>query len=381
VTEFEALLDATEPVPWPVIRATIERELGAPLSRHFASIDEVPLASASIAQVHAATLASSGARVVIKVQKPGVADVLRADLAFLFIAARAAEFLNPALARGSVAAIAADIRAAMLDELDFTKEAAHVADFEAYLEATGMNASATCPFIYRQLSTRRVLTMERLDGVPLTDMAAVAAYTGADPAAVLANGLNAWLGSLIAARTFHADVHSGNLLALADGRVGFIDFGIAATVSPSTWAAVNALVAATAQRDYETMARALATMGAADADGVDFDAFGRDLKDVFEAAAAVEPAVTVVVDDTGTPTPAAVSFDEASVNRLLLTVVRVGDSYGVRFPREFGVLLKQLLYFDRYVTALAPGLAVGADPRVRLADLEARLGGSASGRQ
>lgn len=375
VSEFEALLDATEPVPWPVIQRIIERELGGPLTRHFSDIDEKPLASASIAQVHAATLASSGARVVIKVQKPGVADTLRADLAFLYVAARAAEFINPALARGSVAAIAEDIRSAMLNELDFTKEAGHVADFAAYLEATGMDASATCPFVYRALSTQKVLTMERLDGVPLTNMDAVAAFTGADPATVLANGLNAWLGSLLAARTFHADVHSGNLLALSDGRVGFIDFGIAATVSPSTWAAVQALVAATASRDYETMARALATMGAADAEGVDFASFGRDLREVFEAAASVEPSVTVVVDAQGTPTPAAVTFDEASVNRLLLTVVRVGDNYGVRFPREFGVLLKQLLYFDRYVTALAPGLAVGTDPRVRLADLEARLGG------
>jgi aarF domain-containing kinase len=242
-----------------------------------------------------------------------------------------------------------------------------------------MDSVATCPFIYPALSTRRVLTMERFDGAPLTDLAAVGAVTSTDPPTVLANALNAWLGSLLAARTFHADVHAGNLLALPDGRVAFIDFGIVGRVAPSTWAAVSALVSATATRDYGTMARALATMGAAD-ESVDLDAFAADLKAVFDDAAAVEPTVTVLMDGGGrssssTPAAASVSFDEAAVNRLLLTVVRVGDAYGVRFPREFGVLLKQLLYFDRYVTALAPGLAVGADPRVRLADLEARLGG------
>ena len=242
-----------------------------------------------------------------------------------------------------------------------------------------MDSIATCPFIYPALSTRRVLTMERFDGAPLTDLAAVGAVTSTDPPTVLANALNAWLGSLLAARTFHADVHAGNLLALPDGRVAFIDFGIVGRVAPSTWAAVSALVSATATRDYGTMARALATMGAAD-ESVDLDAFAADLKAVFDDAAAVEPTVTVLMDGGGrssssTPAAASVSFDEAAVNRLLLTVVRVGDAYGVRFPREFGVLLKQLLYFDRYVTALAPGLAVGADPRVRLADLEARLGG------
>ena len=76
-----------------------------------------------------------------------------------------------------------------------------------------MDSVATCPFIYPALSTRRVLTMERFDGAPLTDLAAVGAVTSTDPPPVLANALNAWLGSLLAARTFHADVHAGNLLA------------------------------------------------------------------------------------------------------------------------------------------------------------------------
>ena len=262
VSEFEALLDRTEPVPWATIRASIERELGGPLERFFESVDEAPLASASVAQVHAAVLKGSRADVVIKVRKPGVDATLSADLGFLYAAARVAEFLNPALGRGSVAAIAGDIRAAMLDEVDFTKEAAHVAEFASYLRATGMESVATCPVVYGEASSKGVLTMSRLRGVPLTDIEAIRSITDVEPEAVLVGALNAWFGSLLAARSFHADVHSGNLLALPDGRVGFIDFGIVGRVAPSTWAAVRALVASTASGDYDTMARALAAMGA-----------------------------------------------------------------------------------------------------------------------
>ena len=434
VTEFEALLDRTEPVPWKTIEASIERELGGPLGRFFESVDEAPLASASVAQVHAAVLKGSRADVVVKVRKPGVDATLAADLGFLYAAARVAEFLSPALGRGSVAAIAADIRSAMLDEVDFTKEADHVAEFASYLRATGMEALATCPVVYREASSTGVLTMSRLRGVPLTDVEAIRSITDVEPEAVLVGALNAWFGSLLAARSFHADVHSGNLLALPDGRVGFIDFGIVGRVAPSTWAAVRALVASTASGDYNTMARALAAMGAlgeekqrvtggggdddeeevgggaststsgfsrskakptsgeTDDGELDYSAFAADLEAVFKDAAAAAAATTVTVvpvdEATGRPVvgpsasaegqaaAAAVSFDEAAVNRLLLSVVRVGETYGIRFPREFGILLKQLLYFDRYIRILAPGLNLADDSRVGLDSIESRFGGT-----
>ena len=438
VVEFEALLDRTEPVPWPTIKRSIERELGGPLEKFFESVDETPLASASVAQVHAAVLKGSRADVVVKVRKPGVDATLAADLGFLYAAARVAEFLNPALGRGSVAAIAGDIRAAMLDEVDFTKEAGHVAEFASYLRNTGMESLATCPVVYKEASSKGVLTMSRLRGVPLTDIDAIRSITDVEPEAVLVGALNAWFGSLLAARSFHADVHSGNLLALPDGRVGFIDFGIVGRVAPSTWAAVRALVASTASGDYDTMARALAAMGALgeerqrvsgdgeedeeevgggassssssttstsssngaaaannndDDDELDYSAFAADLEAVFKdaAAAAAATTVTVVPVDEATgmpvmasipsassadaPAAAAVTFDEAAINRLLLSVVRVGETYGIRFPREFGILLKQLLYFDRYIRVLAPGLSLADDARVGLDSIESRFGG------
>jgi aarF domain-containing kinase len=127
VTEFDKCLDQATPVPFETLRPVIEAELGQPLSALFESVDPVPLACASIAQVHCAVLRGSRKEVVLKVLKPGVADALSADLSFVTAAAKVLEFLAPDVARGSLAAVVGDLRASMLDELDFRKEAKNVA--------------------------------------------------------------------------------------------------------------------------------------------------------------------------------------------------------------------------------------------------------------
>jgi aarF domain-containing kinase len=120
--------------------------------------------------------------------------------------------------------IVGDIRASMLEEVDFRKEAMNIDSFRNYVEVMGLAKQATAPFVYRHCSTQRVLTMERLYGVPLTDLNSIRSIVPS-PEATLITALNVWFGSLIACETFHADVHAGNLLVLNDGRVGFIDFG------------------------------------------------------------------------------------------------------------------------------------------------------------
>lgn len=148
--------------------------------------------------------------------------------------------------------------------MDFVKEAANIRQFSDYLDRSGFRAVATCPYVFTQYSSRRLLTLERLDGAPLTDLDAIRTVTQgrADPEQTLINALNTWVGSVLYCDAFHADVHAGNLLVLRDGTVGFLDFGIVGRVSPVTWKAVEALLNATATSDYTTMAKALATMKA-----------------------------------------------------------------------------------------------------------------------
>ena len=155
VEEFQKCLDKTDPVPWKIISKTIQEELKQPINTVFSSIDPVPLATASVAQVHTAVLRESQKEVVLKVLKPGVEDILATDLNFLLISSKLLEVLNPDLARTSLAGIVTDIRSSMLDEIDFRKEVQHIQQFSAYLDRTGMRQGATCPFVYKQLSSKR----------------------------------------------------------------------------------------------------------------------------------------------------------------------------------------------------------------------------------
>lgn len=154
--EFEALLDRAEPVPWARVRPEIVAALnGRPLEEVFESIDERPLASASIAQVHAAVLRGSRKEVVIKVVKPGAADVIAADLAAVYLAARALELLQPELRRLSLGPVLAQLRASMAAETDLRNEARHLAAFCDFLDRSGLRGAATAPYLYRQFCSER----------------------------------------------------------------------------------------------------------------------------------------------------------------------------------------------------------------------------------
>jgi aarF domain-containing kinase len=360
VTEFQKCLDKTEPLEWNVIKRVIEREIG-PLSRTFATIDSKPLASASIAQVHRATL-RTGEQVVIKVQKPRIDESLKADLSFIYVASRILEFLQPDWERTSLSAIAGDIRSSMLQELDFLQEAKNMEEFREFLLKEKLNNVATTPRVFREFTTSKVLTMEYLDGVSLLNKEVISKITTTDPESVIVTALNVWTRSVQSMPFFHADVHAGNLLVLKDGRVGFIDFGIVGRVSPKTFQAVNELSLALALSDYKGMAEALCNMGATD-DEVDIVKFGKDIEEVMKRIGMVQTDVTVMATSGGT-VAGSISVDEQEITDVLLQIVRVTEDNGLKLPREFGLLVKQSLYFDRYLKILAPELDVMSDERV-----------------
>jgi aarF domain-containing kinase len=215
-----------------------------------------------------------------------------------------------------------------------------------------------------EFTTKKVLTMERLRGVSLLDAGAIASITS-DPEATIITALNVWSLSVTSMPWFHADVHAGNLLVLNDGRVGFIDFGIVGRVSEKTFTAVNELSAALAASDYEGMAVALCNMGATDEE-VDTVKFGKDIENVMMKLGNVQADVTVAAMPDGT-VQGTLDLDEDDVTNILLEIVEVTESNGLKLPREFGLLVKQSLYFDRYLKILAPNLDVVNDARVGLA--------------
>ncbi|VAI86497.1 unnamed protein product [Triticum turgidum subsp. durum] len=325
VEEFQNCFDRAPPVPYSEIESILREELQRPLDSVYEYIDPVPIASASISQVHGARLKSSQKDVVIKVLKPGIEDTLVADLNFIYLVARVLEFLSPELERTSLVAIIKDIKESMLEEVDFRKEAVNMEAFQRYIEAMGFDRQAKSPFVYQHCSTKRVLTMERLYGVPLTDLDSIRSLVP-DPELTLVTALNVWFGSLISCESFHADVHAGNLWLLRDGRVGFIDFGIVGRISPRTWAAMEIFLASFATEDYNAMASALSEMGATGND-IDVDSFAKDLQNIFSSLQQ-ELDTEIIVAAARSSDAAAVSanvvVDERQMNALFLDLFKMG---------------------------------------------------------
>ena len=352
VDEFQKCLDQTPAIPFRKVKAIIEDDLGKPLDRVFEHISPEPLASASIAQVHAATLLS-GEQVVVKVQKPGVKATLTTDLNAVYLVTRLFERIIPNLDRGSIADLVEEMYQAMLDECDFVKEADNLIHFERFLTGAG-NTSVVVPKPYLEASNERVLTMERFYGVALTDIEALKA-SGHDAAESLFNAMNTWFASLTQCAFFHADLHSGNLMLLRNGQVGFIDFGMVGRIKPSVWEATFKLFMAVSEQDYQTMAESMLAIGVTRSE-VDVNALARDIEHLFGRLDAMDPEYLL---GSGGSEP-------DGVTSLMTELGAVARDYGIRFPRSFTLLLKQFLYFDRYMDLLAPGANMFGDDRVTL---------------
>jgi predicted unusual protein kinase regulating ubiquinone biosynthesis (AarF/ABC1/UbiB family) len=352
VTEMQALLDRTTPVDFADLEKILKADLGADYRQNFRSIEEIPLASASIAQVHAATLAD-GQSVVLKIQRPNIEAKMDADLGLMSFAARLLEVILPETKRVGVTDVIHELGRSMADETDFLQEAKNIADFDNFLTNTN-ERDVVVPQVVKRLSTKRVLTMSRLYGAPLTDLAVVRKYAK-NPQAVLEKALATWFQSLALAGFFHADVHAGNLMILEDGKIGFLDFGIVGRFSPKVFESLWLLIQGVSERNYKLVARSLIGLDATGGGGekVEEEKFATELKSVFEKVNTFGKTVEKAVARGDE-----IRLDEGDLNAMVLQIAGVARDNGLKIPREFALLIKQMLYFDRYAQILAPGMSV-----------------------
>ena len=219
--DLQLLQDRLPPAPYAAIRAAIEQGLERPIDRLFSHIDEEPVGAASIAQVHRATTVD-GRLVAVKVLRPGIEeDFARAIETYEWAAAQVEEMGGEA-ARLRPRLVVATFRQWTHRELDLRHEAASASELRENLEA---ESGFFVPRIDWTRTSRRVLTLEWIDGIKLTDRDALVA-AGHDLKALAAILVRAFLRQAVVDGFFHADLHQGNLFALPDGRLAAIDFGI-----------------------------------------------------------------------------------------------------------------------------------------------------------
>jgi ubiquinone biosynthesis protein len=254
-----AHLQAETPADPPTtVVATIEAELGQPPNELFAYFEEEPLASASVAQVHAARL-HTGEHVVVKVRHTGIEDKILPDLDILAGLAELAEKHSPQLRAYQPEALVRQLRRTLLRELDFTFERRNLEEFARHFAE---DDSVHFPVAYSSLSTRRVLTMEKLDGI-LATRAEALADSSVDLDEFAHRGATMYLNMIFRDAFYHADPHPGNLMFLAGGVVGVLDFGMVGRLDEDLADDLDDMLMAVVNHDSANLAETILRVGSA----------------------------------------------------------------------------------------------------------------------
>jgi ubiquinone biosynthesis protein len=334
--ELARLQVAAAADPADTVWATIQAELGQPPSQLFADFTTIPLASASIAQVHRAQL-RTGEDVVVKVQHAGIADPIRADLDILAALADLADRHSPQLHPYQPVALVHQFRRTLLRELDFTIERRNLDEFAAHF---ANDDAVRFPLAYPALSSRRVLTMERLAGILGTDRAALAA-SGADLDALARRGANMYLQMIFRDAFYHADPHPGNLMLLPDGAIGVVDCGMVGRLDEEMAHDVEEMLMAVAAGRAADLADILERVCSAPLD-IARGEFRADLADF-------------VADYTG------VSLHDLSLSSALNRLADLLRRYTLVLPAPLSLLLRTLIELE--------GTAQTLNPRFSLAEV------------
>ena len=338
VTEFRKLRDQVKAETFDAVRAVVEADLGRPLEEVFTRFERTPIAAASIAQVHAATLAT-GEDVVVKVQRPQVATLVRKDLAAMSWIAPVLVGRIPVSALANPPALVDLFAETIVEELDFRLEAANMLDIARVLAATNQR-SMVVPRPHPELVTRRVLVMERLSGFSFDDVEGMKA-AGIDTSAVVRAGMISFLEGAILFGVFHGDLHGGNLLVQEDGRVALLDYGITGRLDEKRRLAFLRLIMGGTINDLDLQLGALRDLGALPPD--------TDLKQLVKDLNLDQP-----VKD-----PTQMSPDELLSEIRDLTKALLG--YGARMPKELMLFVKDMLFLDGALATLAPDVDLFAE--------------------
>lgn len=344
-TELAKLQDASPPIAAAEVRAVIAEELGTAAGRLLDSLDDIPLATGSIGQVHCGRIAldaedavsgatADGGRlidVVVKVRRPGVVAQINEDLEIMAELAKRAERASTRAAGLHLEALVDEFSQTLRAELDYLQEARNAERFAANFAGDGR---VHIPRVFWDTTTSRVLTLERIRGIKVNDAAALR-EAGIEAGELARQACSILLKMVFVDGFFHADPHPGNFFVEADGRLGIIDFGMVGHISDATRDHLVRMLLAIVEQDAARLTTALVRMCGAQANG----GFGGLQSDVGR----------LVDRYAGRP------LAEIPIVAVLSELAALLRRYRLRLPRETALLLKMLVMADGLGKQLDPG--------------------------
>ena len=334
-------LDEVPPFDGDTAREMIRQDLGRAPAQIFRHFEESPLSAASIGQVHACVL-PDGREAVIKLQRPDIRQRMTTDLRIMHRLGSTLQKHTKLGKSANLVGVVHDLHANTFKELNPALEAFRQDRFRNDISAFGDNTSITAPEVYWDYCGPHMICMERMSGVPMDDFDAIAEQ-GVDGFLILRHGVKVWLEAAVVHGCFHGDVHAGNLWVLDDGRASYLDFGIMGEV-PEAWRDLlkDLFFTSMIDGDFTRIARAFKRVGA----------FPEEAGTDEEVAARLSMVFGPMLDK---------GVGEVSLAEVFKGIVSMMHGLGVESPQELVLVTKQLLYFERYAKALAPGWALARD--------------------
>lgn len=342
--EFKKLQDKVPPFPYEQVKEVVEKELNKPIEEVYSFFDPTPIASASIAQVHYAVL-KDGREVAVKVRRPEIEKILDSDISMMYVIANLILKYVPHWARYKPLEIVREFSKTIRQELDFTIEATRADRFRRNFKD---DQEAYFPRVYWEYSSKKVMTMERISGIPIDELDALKA-AGFDLKEIAERGVRVFFKQALRDGYFHADMHPGNVFVGKRGEIIHVDFGIAGQIDDELRNYLAKLLYYLIRRDFKTMAQIHKDMGLI---GPDVDV--REFEDVL---------IDIAEPIFGKP------LGEINISSLLWKLIETAKRFDMHMQPNLLLLQKSMVVVEGVGRELYPKLNVWAVARPFVFDL------------